>query len=374
MEKVRLGDITINLDKRRKPLNSSDREKMSIKKIYPYCGANNIMDYVDEYLFNEEILCIAEDGGRWGKNETCSYIMNEKCWVNNHAHVVKSKEILDIRYLKYWLNYKDLNSIITGAIVKKLTQKALNNIEIMLPTKERQIIIVDKLDKIQEIIDIRKGQIEGLEKLIQAQFVEMFGDLKKNDKKWKYTTIGKECILNPKKSELKNISENFEVSFIAMPSISKNGNIDTSIIKKYYDVKKGFTYFAENDVLFAKITPCMENGKGAVAVGLKNKVGFGSTEFHVLRPKENLNSVWLYTLTSMKNFRIEAERKMTGSAGQKRVPISFFETYKLGIPPIDLQNQFANIVKQIDTQKVKLQKNLEEIKKLQESLMNKYFG
>ena len=69
MEKVRLGDITINLDKRRKPLNSSDREKMSIKKIYPYCGANNIMDYVDEYLFNEEILCIAEDGGRWGKRQ-----------------------------------------------------------------------------------------------------------------------------------------------------------------------------------------------------------------------------------------------------------------------------------------------------------------
>ena len=89
MAKVKFKNITINLDNKIKPLNSSDRAKISIKKLYPYCGANNIMDYVDEYLFDEEILCIAEDGGKWGQNEGCSYIMNEKCWVNNHAHVIK---------------------------------------------------------------------------------------------------------------------------------------------------------------------------------------------------------------------------------------------------------------------------------------------
>ena len=179
----------------------------------------------------------------------------------------------------------------------------------------------------------------------------MFGNVKNNEKQWEYTTLGKECFLNPKKSELQNISEDLEVSFISMSSVSENGNIDTSVIKRYNEVKKGFTYFTNNDVLFAKITPCMENGKGAVAVGLKNKIGFGSTEFHVLRPKEKINSIWLYTLISMKNFRIEAERNMTGSAGQKRVPISFLKKYYLGLPPIELQNKFADFVKVIDKQK-----------------------
>lgn len=293
--------------------------------------------------------------------------------------VIKANKDVVPKYL-YWLfnsskfnQDKDKNS--KGATQQAINLEGLNKILIKdIPNLEEQKKIIDKIEKAFEIIELKKKQLQDLDELIKSQFVEMFGDVGKNDKNWKYTTLGKECFLNPKKSELKNMNENFEVSFVAMPSISENGNIDTNIIKKYDDVKKGFTYFAENDVLFAKITPCMENGKGAVAVGLKNKIGFGSTEFHVLRPKENINSVWLYTLTAMKSFRIEAERKMTGSAGQKRVPISFFETYNLGLPPIELQNQFADIVKQIDKQKSEIQKSLKEMQNLQETLMNKYFG
>jgi len=165
-----------------------------------------------------------------------------------------------------------------------------------------------------------------------------------------------------------------EVSFIPMQNVSEKGDINTSEIRQLSEVKKGFTYFRENDVLFAKITPCMENGKGAVAKGLKNNIGFGSTEFHVIRPTNKVNSVWIYTYTTFKSFRKEAERKMTGSAGQKRVPIRFFENYEIAIPPIELQNKFAEFVKRIDKQKFEIQKSLEEMQLLQESLMNKYFG
>lgn len=298
---------------------------------------------------------------------------------NNFTQVIRIKESMNSKFVFYnlYFNYKNGSTLqmfnkTTG--IQNLQMKQFLNQKISYISLEEQEIAVRKLENVRNIIEIKQKQLQDLDKLIKSQFVEMFGDVGKNDKNWKYTTLGKECFLNPKKSELKNMNENFEVSFVAMPSVSENGNIDTNIIKKYDDVKKGFTYFAENDVLFAKITPCMENGKGAVAVGLKNKIGFGSTEFHVLRPKENINSVWLYTLTAMKSFRIEAERKMTGSAGQKRVPISFFETYNLGLPPIELQNQFADIVKQIDKQKFEIQKSLKEMQNLQESLMNKYFG
>lgn len=182
------------------------------------------------------------------------------------------------------------------------------------------------------------------------------------------------CILNPKKSEL-NIGNDKLVSFIPMVSVSEKGDIDVSNIKTYAEVKNGFTYFKENDVLFAKITPCMENGKGAIARGLKNGIGFGTTEFHILRPKKGIvDSYWLYVVTSFSTFRINAERKMSGSAGQKRVPIKFFQDFEIGIPPIELQEQFAAFVEQTNKSKLAVQKSLDEMQILFDSLMQKYFG
>ena len=120
-----------------------------------------------------------------------------------------------------------------------------------------------------------------------SQFVEMFGELGTDLKGWGMTTLGECCELNPRRP--KHMANDVEYSFVAMPSVSEDGHIDASILRPYSEVCKGFTYFAENDVLFAKITPCMENGKGGVATGLKNGAGFGSTEFHVLRPIKGKN-------------------------------------------------------------------------------------
>jgi type I restriction enzyme S subunit len=160
-----------------------------------------------------------------------------------------------------------------------------------------------------------------------------------------------------------------------MPAVSENGSIDASEVKTYDEVKTGFTYFAEDDVLFAKITPCMENGKGAVAVGLYNGIGFGSTEFHVLRPiAEKSNPYWVYSLTSFEEFRKDAAANMTGSAGQRRVPATFLEKYKVALPPMKLQEQFASFYKQVDKSKVVVQAALNEAQILFDSLMQEYFG
>ena len=156
--------------------------------------------------------------------------------------------------------------------------------------------------------------------------------------------LGDVCIINPKTPV---IDDNLTVSFIPMPKVGENGEFDASEIKEYREVKKGFTYFQNGDVLFAKITPCMENGKGAVACMLENGIGFGSTEFHVLRPKDgNVLSKWIYYLLSWSNFRKEAENNMTGSAGQKRVPKSFLENYNVMLPPLEKQkNQIDSLAK-----------------------------
>lgn len=137
-----------------------------------------------------------------------------------------------------------------------------------------------------------------------------------------------------------------------MPSVSEDGRIDASVERPYAEVCKGFTYFAENDVLFAKITPCMENGKGGVAKGLKNGVGFGSTEFHVLRPIKGVSDpYWLYIITMFSKFRSDAEKVMTGTGGQRRVPITYLSEYSITLPPIELQEQFAAFVRQSDKSK-----------------------
>ena len=158
--------------------------------------------------------------------------------------------------------------------------------------------------------------------------------------------LGEVCLINPKSCTLR---DDTEVSFIPMTKVGEHGEFDASEIKNYSEVKKGFTNFQNGDILFAKITPCMENRKCAIAHNMKNGIGFGSTEFHVLRPDtDKITSEWLYYLTTWKTFRKEAERNMTGSAGQKRVPKTFLENYVVNLPDIDTQKSENKILRKVD--------------------------
>lgn len=177
----------------------------------------------------------------------------------------------------------------------------------------------------------------------------MFGNPFIDEKNFGIKKLSEVTIINPKKMEVKELDQTLNVSFVPMDKVGEKGQFNSELVKTIKDVYSGFTYFKEKDVLFAKITPCMENGKGAIAKDLKNGIGFGSTEFHVIRPiKEKTNSYWIYHLTTLIEFRRLAERKMTGSAGQKRVPSDFFINIQVVVPPIELQNQFADFVTQVD--------------------------
>lgn len=243
--------------------------------------------------------------------------------------------------------------------------KWLKQIKIKYPSKEKQDQIVTTLDTLQSIINHRKQQLEKLDELVKARFVEMFGEVGTDPMGFGVRCLIEVCEINPKKTDDKRLYSSLEVSFVPMPAVTENGSIDPSETRTYDEVKTGFTYFSERDVLFAKITPCMENGKGAVAVGLCNRIGFGSTEFHVLRPIADVsNPYWLYTITSFERFRREAARKMTGSAGQRRVPARFLEQYEVAVPPIALQNQFESFVSQIDKSKVVIETILSIIRRV----------
>ena len=181
-----------------------------------------------------------------------------------------------------------------------------------------------------------------------SQFIEMFGNPLSSVQRYPLKKLGDCCEVNPRRPNL-TLKDTDIVSFVPMPSVSENGYLQDVADEEYGKVKKGFTYFENNDVLFAKITPCMENGKGAIAEGLTNNIGMGSTEFHVLRPIEGVSSpYWLLALTRLPFFRERASKNMTGTGGQKRVPAKYLENFMVGLPPIEEQNRFENIYKQAD--------------------------
>lgn len=186
---------------------------------------------------------------------------------------------------------------------------------------------------------------------VQSQFIEMFGNPLSDVQKYGLKKLGECCGLNPRRPRL-NLEDSDMVSFVPMPSVSENGHLVDVADEEYGKVKKGFTYFENNDVLFAKITPCMENGKGTIAQDLTNGIGMGSTEFHVLRPINNIsNAYWLLALTRMPIFRERASKNMSGTGGQKRVGAAFLENFLVGLPPIGEQQAFEAIYKQADKSK-----------------------
>ena len=142
------------------------------------------MGYIDEYLFDEKILCVAEDGGSWGYQQTCAKIYNEKVWVNNHAHVLTAKDNLILEYLMYYMNYADLSLYINGATRGKLTKSSLNNIQIPLPPIDQQKKIASVLDAADTYRQKTKALIEKYDELTQSLFLDMFGDPVSNPMEW----------------------------------------------------------------------------------------------------------------------------------------------------------------------------------------------
>lgn len=290
-----------------------------------------------------------------------------------------NQDILDKDYFYYVLISESFqgqkNKYSKGATQKAINNTGLKKIKIPVPPMKIQKQIVQVLDQAQKLIDNRKRQIKLLDDLIESIFYDMFGDPVRNDKGWEVDILKELIYINPRKSEVSDIKDSdLKVSFVPMEDVLEDGTLVLDQTRKISEVYKGYTYFKEDDVLFAKITPCMENGKGCIARGLLNNIGFGSTEFHVLRPKENtLTKEYIFYLTKSSKFRKEAESKMTGSAGQRRVPRKFIENYSINIPPIQLQNQFAEKVKSIESQKEIMEESLKLMKDNYNSLMQKAF-
>lgn len=174
MDMMYVEDCCEILDFMRVPIVASEREKGK----YPYYGANGIQDYVADYIFDDELVLLAEDGGNFGSRErSIAYRVSGKCWVNNHAHVLKPKDELDVDYLCYSLMFYKVDGMVNGATRQKLTQAAMRKMQIPSRSMDEQKQIVDELNRVIKIKKQRQKELVLLDDLIKARFVEMFGSI-----------------------------------------------------------------------------------------------------------------------------------------------------------------------------------------------------
>jgi type I restriction enzyme S subunit len=158
---------------------------------------------------------------------------------------------------------------------------------------------------------------------------------------WRMATLGEVAVFNPRRAG-STIPDEQPTSFVPMAAVDeRRGAIADRIVRPFADVRKGYTYFEEGDVLFAKITPCMQNGKHAIARHLENGFGFGTTEFHVIRPREAVTSEWIHYFVRQPSVLRDAEAHFTGAVGQQRVPDAYLASVPFPVPPLDEQRRIT---------------------------------
>ncbi|MBR3578614.1 MAG: N-6 DNA methylase [Bacteroidales bacterium] len=222
--------------------------------------------------------------------------------------------------------------------------KYLKSTKIPLPPIDIQQQIVSECEKVDEEYNNSRMSIEGYKKKIETEINGVEGQKK---------SIRSLCsVINPSKSAIRDIPNDTDVSFVDMPSISNDGFIEVKTDKPLGELRKGsYTYFAENDIIIAKITPCMENGKCAIAKDLTNGIGMGSSEFHVFRcDTSKINTEFMFAFLNRDVVRKEAEKRMTGASGHRRVPISFYENMEIPVPTLADQQRIVSEIESYEAE------------------------
>jgi type I restriction enzyme, S subunit len=344
---------------------------------------------------------------------------NELCTNQGFKNVTLYNGI-DFNFVYYFLkSSKQLAELrASGTTFKELSGKSFSELPFSLAPLPIQRAIVSKIEALFSDLDngianfkkaqeqlkiyrqaVLKKAFEGelSEPLIKNDLSDVC-DLKSQQKKsnqsinqknhssdnlpngWKWVKISEIAKINPVLPDKVNIDKNLEVQFLPMKLVEAIVNkVHLIETRSFEDVLKGsYTPFIDEDIIFAKVTPCMENGKIAIVSDLKNGIGFGSSEFHVLRSSEKINNKYLYNFIVQDSFRNKAQHAMTGAVGLRRVPKQFIESYLIPLPPT-LQEQ-TQIIQEIESRlsvcdKVEqsITESIEKAEALRQSILKKAF-
>ena len=356
-EVKKLGDVCEILDYLRKPVTKKDRRE----GIYPYYGASGIQDYVDSYIFDGRYLLVGEDGAKWGASDKSAYIIEGKSWVNNHAHILKvNDEIID-KLIEYYLVFKDLSEYITGAIVPKLTQQALRSIPIPIPPLSEQFRIIEELDQLSNIIEKKRQQLSELDNLAQSIFYDMFGDPVTNEKGWKVKKLKDvSTLLNGRAYKHPELLDEGKYKVLRV------GNFFTNSTYYYSNLELEEDKYCDNgDLLFAW------SASFGAFIWNGGKVIYHYHIWKVLFDDHYLNIVYYQYLLNMMT---KSFMKDVHGIGMVHLTKNGMEQYNLPLPPLKLQQLFAQNNEAIEKEKELIKQSIKETEELFNSRMDYYFG
>ena len=320
-QQKKLGDICEILDSKRKPVKKENRKKGK----YPYYGATGILDYVNNYIFDEKLVLVGEDGAKWNSGDKTAFITEGKYWVNNHAHVLKPnrKKLLD-EILVYSLNAKNLTSFVTGVTVPKLNQQKLRQIQIPLPPLAEQKRIVAVLDKTFTAIDKIKNNTEknlaNTKELWQSYLQQSFNNPKKN---WQQKKLGDVCEKLfaggdvPKNNFSKTKTDKFNIPIFSN-GIKDNGLYGFTNIKKVN--KPSITISARGTIGYSV---------------LRKETFYPIIRLIVLSPKEKLLDLFFlkYVLNNI-SF-------LNSGTAIPQLTVPMIKEYQITFPPLAEQKQIT---------------------------------
>ena len=337
---------------------------------YPlYRSSNKLDTYYDEYLLDEEVIIIGTGG-----NPSIHYNKG-KCAYTTQCLVIKSKGEFENKYIYYYLlsRLNKITRMFRGMTIKQLDKKAFFKLDILLVDKVKQKRIIDNLDKISNNIQSKKEQLKNLEQLVKSQFVEMFGNVELNDKYFYEQEISDIAEITSSKRIYANEYQKNGVPFYRSKEIielghKKKPSIELYIsIKKYKEIKEKYGIPKVGDILITAVGTIGETWIVNTEEPFYYKDG---NVLQIRLKKENSQLYFKHVLDILINI---FKRKNVSGSSYLALTIEKFKKMKMIIPPIDLQNQFSEIVKQIDKQKFEIEKSLKETQELYESLMEEYF-
>lgn len=345
------------LDSMRVPITASNREEGE----YPYYGANGIQDYVADYIFDDELVLLAEDGGNFGSKERpIAYRVSGKCWVNNHAHVLKPKEGLDIDYLCYSLMFYKVDGMVNGATRQKLTQAAMRKMQIPSRSIDEQKYIVDELNRIIRIKEQRQHELRLLDDLIKARFVELFGDPVSNTMNWPVKKLKELSIQINSGNTPKGGSENYVkkgVVFFRSQNVWKDRlemeDIAYIDVQTHESMKR--SSLKHGDILMTKTgrinTENSSLGRAALYMGEDDKANVNG-HVYFIRLKPEVNKKFVLRILVSDEYRNLIRSVCVGGIDKRQLNKEHIEDFPIICPTEDMVNKYIAFVDQVDKSKV----------------------
>jgi len=369
----RLGEVVEFLDSKRRPVTESDRRAGR----YPYYGANGIQGTIDDFIFDEPLVLLAEDGGHFNDADRgIAYRIFGKTWVNNHAHVLRPTEKIEIGYLCRVLENYDVSPFVTGTTRGKLTKAGASRIEIPLPPLAEQRRIAEVLDRAEALRAKRRAALAQLDALTQSLFLDVFGDPATNPKGWPVRRLIELIIDGPQNGLYKPSTDYGSGTPILRIDAFYDGAVtDISALKRVRlaeDERNKFR-LTEDDVVINRVNSLEYLGKCALIPKLPEKAVFESNMMRMRFDPKTTQPRFVVQFLQTGFIKSQIQMCAKHAVNQASINQQDVSGFRVNLPPLPLQREFARRVTAVESLKTAQRASLAELDALFATLQHRAF-